>query len=178
MTIIETINGVQVFTVSRQEVNCIEENAFDVTWLSTGGFMVLALKNLTPSSAVLFEKIGIKPTTEYYIIALDEARKMLGRHDRVILDHELAHCKYRHLDNLKEMPADGVSNDVSLEIEADAYAASIHGKKAVLNALRRTVVVLAITANRHFGKNKPIRSAARKITGFGTGWDARLQALK
>lgn len=178
MAKLEIINGVEVFTVSRQQVDCIEANTFDLTWLHTGGFMVLKRENLSENSAILFERIGVKPTTDYYIIALDEARKMLGRYDRVILDHELAHCQYRHLDGITITTAEGVSNNVAFELEADAYAAKIHGKKAVLNALRRTVLVLAITANRHFGKNKPIRSSARHISGFGTGWDARLQALK
>jgi beta-lactamase regulating signal transducer with metallopeptidase domain len=103
---------------------------------------------------------GVIFVAQYIVDELNEEE--LG----AIIAHEQGHISLGHLE--KHMGAKGIVDDMTVELEADAFAAAQHGPRAMRAALGKTLssVIAALSADHDIpkeAKGKIWRNAAKSL---------------
>lgn len=138
MAKVEIKDDITYLTIYRSDFERIGEGRhYSGAMHQCAGFAVIDKRRFKQYQQLTDQKF----TTEFVIVIYDEMRETYG--DKVldiILTHEVGHIKLGHLHLSDE---EAIANKSKIELEADDYAAKIHGKKAVHRALMKTVKVLA-----------------------------------
>lgn len=89
---------------------------------------------------------------------------------KAILLHEHGHISHHHLDGKTDSAV-----NLDFEVQADAYAAKVVGKRTLRRALKRSIFIIA---ERRFGKGEEATSFAKKYIRTSVEMKERLGALK
>lgn len=150
---ITSINGVLVIRTSMKEYDQKygEGMGFNVM-VQSGGFLATHYDETTlgkmEAAGIAVPKadqevIGVM-TGHGAVIYLEEACEGLTSEElQAVLLHEEGHVRLGHMEAFAATGGAGVMMDLDSEMEADAYSASVVGKKVMASALTKVIINLA-----------------------------------
>ena len=127
-----------VITKSQAGVPVLTSSSLDKDLIQVSGFAC----TLWDARAIEYFRGGdldIEPNTPVILVSRAAASSLSESHLAAVLSHEEAHCVLGHVTRAAERGAEGLVNNADDELEADRYAANIHGKTVVKSAIVKIV---------------------------------------